>query len=138
MKAFNLTAWGYQDCQYDPQDGSYGGLLTKLLFRTLPDYYPSHSTYAHFPFMDPVFMKANLNKTNPELATKYTWDRPPPRSRTVPIDTFAGVTQVLTTPDFMSPYNDHLLKVVKPILARKMVHIFILPPECHHYLYISK
>ena len=55
MIAFNLTAcqWGYQDCQYDTQDGSFVGLLTKLLFRTLPDYYPVGSAYAHFPFLDP-------------------------------------------------------------------------------------
>lgn len=43
---FNLTSWGYQDCQFDKNDGSYGGLLTKLLFRTLPQYFPSGSAYA--------------------------------------------------------------------------------------------
>lgn len=39
MKASNLPAWGYQDCQYDPQDGSYGGPPAKLLFRMLPGHY---------------------------------------------------------------------------------------------------
>ncbi|KAG6826258.1 hypothetical protein H0H92_000522, partial [Tricholoma furcatifolium] len=47
----NCTQWGYDDCQYDKLDGSYGGLLTKLLFRTLPDNYPAGSAYAHFPFL---------------------------------------------------------------------------------------
>ncbi|EKM53146.1 uncharacterized protein PHACADRAFT_259331 [Phanerochaete carnosa HHB-10118-sp] len=45
----NLTAWGYADCQFDVNDGSYGGMLTKLLFRTLPECYPAGSAYAHFP-----------------------------------------------------------------------------------------
>ena len=99
MIAFNLTAcqcqWGYQDCQYDTQDGSFGGLLTKLLFRTLPDYYPAGSAYAHFPFLDPSYMKKNLEETNPDLASKYTWTRPRPYAPTVVIETFAGVQQVL-------------------------------------------
>lgn len=37
---FNLTSWGWLDCQYDADDGSFGGMMTKLLYRTLPDYYP--------------------------------------------------------------------------------------------------
>ena len=121
MKAFNLTSWGYQDCQYDPQDGSYGGLLTKLLFRTLPDYYPTRSAYAHFPFLDPLYMKDNLEKKNPALASKYIWTRPRPHLPTIPIDTFEGVRQILTEPDFASAYDDHLFTAVKPILT-KMVH----------------
>jgi len=115
---FNLTSWGYQDCQYDPQDGSYGGLLTKLLFRTLPDYYPTRSAYAHFPFLDPLYMKDNLEKKNPALASKYIWTRPRPHLPTIPIDTFEGVRQILTEPDFASAYDDHLFTAVKPILTK--------------------
>jgi len=113
---FNLTAWGYQDCQYDPQDGSFGGLLTKLLFRTLPDYYPARSAYAHFPFLNPVYMEKNLEQKNPDLASKYVWTRPRPHLPTVPIDTFAGVHQVLTGPDFSSAYNKRLFEIVTPTL----------------------
>ncbi|KAF7324770.1 hypothetical protein MKEN_00518800 [Mycena kentingensis (nom. inval.)] len=43
LTPFNLTAWGYQDCQRNPRDGSYGGMLTKLLYRTLPAYYRPRS-----------------------------------------------------------------------------------------------
>ena len=127
MKAFNFTAWGYQDCQYDPQDGSFGGLLTKLLFRTLPDYYPAGSAYAHFPFLDPVFMKNNLEKTDPDLATKYTWARPRPHAPTVPIETFAGVHQVLKGPDFVSAYDKRLFTAVEPILTKEIVRFFTSP-----------
>lgn len=136
MKAYNLTAWGYQDCQYDDEDGSYGGLLTKLLFRTLPDYYPVGSAYAHFPFLDPEYMKAHLEETKPGLASKYSWTRPRPLPPTIPIDTFAGVNQILTGPDFLSAYDTRLFTAAKPILTKKMVHILLSLPGYHRCLCI--
>lgn len=44
--AYALTAWGYQDCARDVKNGSMGGMFSKLLFRTVPDYYPEGSVYA--------------------------------------------------------------------------------------------
>ena len=70
--AFSLTAWGWQDCQYDKEDGSYGGLLTKLIFRILPDHYPTGSVLAHFPFNVPESM-LNALKKNPGSIQKYCW-----------------------------------------------------------------
>lgn len=118
---FNLTAWGYQDCQYDTLDGSYGGLLTKLLFRTLPDYYPRGSAYAHFPFLVPEYMESHLKTVNPALVQKYTWNRPRPLSSTVPVDSFADVKKVLAdSSSFLSAYDGRLFTTVKPILAKKL------------------
>ncbi len=71
--AYNLTAWGYQDCQYDTEDGSYGGLLTKLLFRTLPEQYPAGSALAHFPFHVPKKMFAELAERKDGSIQKYIW-----------------------------------------------------------------
>lgn len=51
--AFNLTAWAYQDCSRDLNNGSMGGQLSKLLMRTLPDHFNDRSIYAHFPMMTP-------------------------------------------------------------------------------------
>ncbi|EGN97158.1 hypothetical protein SERLA73DRAFT_57758, partial [Serpula lacrymans var. lacrymans S7.3] len=53
----NLTSWGFQDIQPNIEDGSMGGMLTKLLFRTLPGEYVAGSGYAHFPFLVPSFVK---------------------------------------------------------------------------------
>ncbi|KAF8154674.1 heme peroxidase [Crassisporium funariophilum] len=118
---FNLTAWGYQDCQYDSQDGSYGGMLTKLLFRTLPDHYPRGSAYAHFPFLDPVYMEDHLKTQNPGLAEKYTWKRPRALASTIPLDSFTDVTQVLTEPqNFMSAYGSRLFTTGQPFLTKKV------------------
>ncbi|KAF7368716.1 hypothetical protein MVEN_00196300 [Mycena venus] len=106
---FNLTTWGYHDCQFDAQDGSYGGMLTKLLFRTLPAYYPPRSAYAHFPFLDPAYMKDYMS---PELAKKYIWWRPTPpehAEEVVVVKTLAGVRKVLNNANaFPTDYEKRL------------------------------
>jgi hypothetical protein len=45
-----FTSWGYQDCQPDVEDGAYGGMMTRLLLRHLPQHYGSASALALFPF----------------------------------------------------------------------------------------
>uniref|UniRef100_A0A7G1PUP4 Dioxygenase n=1 Tax=Tricholoma matsutake TaxID=40145 RepID=A0A7G1PUP4_TRIMT len=119
---FNLTSWGYEDCQYDTKDGSHGGILTKLLFRTLPDHYPAGSAYAHFPFLDPVYMREILTK-DVNLVNKYTWTRPQLPSVTGVINSFNGVKQVLSDPSFVSAYNDRILDIITtPPTADKEDH----------------
>ncbi|KAF8066828.1 heme peroxidase [Lyophyllum atratum] len=115
---YNCTSWGYNDCQYDQKDGSYGGLLTKLLFRTLPDYYPAGSAYAHFPFMVPSFLKDELRSRAPGIVDKYDWERPSQQTPTVSIMSFAGVKEVLTNSGFMSAYDDRLLIVASEGLKK--------------------
>ncbi|KAG2148224.1 heme peroxidase, partial [Suillus bovinus] len=75
---FNLTTWGYEHCMINKVDGSYGGMLTKLLFRMLPDHYPAGSVYAHFPFLTPEFLASSMAKTprSAEIRHLYNWDRP--------------------------------------------------------------
>ncbi|KAI0060307.1 heme peroxidase [Artomyces pyxidatus] len=96
---FNLTTWGYQDCQVDDADGSYGGMLTKLLFRHLPDYYPAGSVYAHFPFMVPKTMEKYAGELPGDMAKKYTWSRPPvPVGPTAVAKSYAEVKHILADP----------------------------------------
>ncbi|KAG0695853.1 heme peroxidase [Suillus ampliporus] len=75
---FSLTTWGYEHCMVNKADGSYGGMLTQLLFRMFPDHYPAGSVYAHFPFLTPDFLVSNMAKA-PHIAENlhlYDWDRP--------------------------------------------------------------
>ncbi|KAJ7740925.1 heme peroxidase [Mycena maculata] len=112
---YNLTAWGYRDCQFDPQDGSYGGMLTKLLFRTLPEYYPARSAYAHFPFLDPLYMRDHMRANNAKLATQYVWTRPPlpPHAENVVVvKTPAGVREVLEKHEVFPPDYTERVKTV--------------------------
>ncbi|KAJ7768506.1 heme peroxidase [Mycena metata] len=108
---FNLTTWGYRDCQFDAEDGSYGGMLTKLLFRTLPAYYPASSAYAHFPFLDPEYMRDQMTERDPKLADKYIWMRPPePEADNIVVVTSeAGVREVLEREDlFPNRYAERM------------------------------
>ncbi|KAF8880494.1 heme peroxidase [Infundibulicybe gibba] len=111
----NLTSWGYQDCQYDKKDGSFGGMLTKLLFRTLPRHYPARSAYAHFPFLVPSYMKAHMEKShaanNGSNPNAYIWTRPRAPKPMHIVNTYDGVKQVLqvTHPQhYTSAYNERL------------------------------
>jgi linoleate 10R-lipoxygenase len=117
--AFNLTSWGYEDCQFDTKDGSYGGMLTKLLFRTLPDHYPAGSAYAHFPFLVPTYMKEVLAKAkDANVVKKYTWTRPRRPFATAVIDHFDDVKQILSSSHFMSAYNDRMFNITSHLKVR--------------------
>ncbi|KAJ7915743.1 heme peroxidase [Mycena leptocephala] len=126
----NLTAWGYRDCQFDTQDGSYGGMLTKLLFRTLPAYYPARSVYAHFPFLDPAYMLKYIIENSLELevvnVNKYIWTRPTPSARAevvVVVKTDTGVRAVLDKHTvFPTGYAERLEEVTK---RRNVNHDFV-------------
>ncbi|KAJ7254701.1 heme peroxidase [Mycena haematopus] len=119
---FNLTAWGYRDCQFDVQDGSYGGLLTKLLFRTLPAHYPPRSAYAHFPFLDPAYMKEYMSNNNPALVDKYIWTRPTPSAQAedvVVVKTVEGIRAVFDNPTVFPTGYAERLEAVNQILLKE-------------------
>lgn len=68
---------------YEKRDGSIGGIIGKMLFRTLPDWYPAASAYALFPFIVPQKMKAFVSDLPDSPVGKYEWTRPagPARAR---------------------------------------------------------
>ncbi|KIK81042.1 hypothetical protein PAXRUDRAFT_833129 [Paxillus rubicundulus Ve08.2h10] len=73
---YNLTSWGYQYCMVNTADGSYGGMLNKLLFGLLPTHYPAGSVYAHFPFMTPDFIRPCLASGPRDMVPFYDWSKP--------------------------------------------------------------
>ncbi|KAK0204772.1 heme peroxidase [Desarmillaria ectypa] len=95
---FNLTTFGYLDCQLDKDDGSYGGLLAELLFRALPDNYPIGSAYTHFPFIDPKHLRTN-SRLSPDVIAKYDWNRPNAAALSIVVHSYADVEQVLGIED---------------------------------------
>lgn len=97
-------------------------MLSKLLFRTLPQYFPRGSAYSHFPFLDPKFMQEHMTKNNPPQAAKYTWSRPKPDAPTFPVCDLGSVRRVLTdTSTYLSGYEIRKFKVVEPALGRQKV-----------------
>ncbi|KII85619.1 hypothetical protein PLICRDRAFT_56845 [Plicaturopsis crispa FD-325 SS-3] len=120
---FNLTSWGYQDCQYNTADGSYGGMLTKLLFRTLPDHYPARSAYAHFPMLVPARARMHLRKLAKDPTGKYMWERPGKPMGLVEVTEYEDVVRVLADGAFESQGDDRMRGLAKGVrVERQMVH----------------
>ncbi|GJJ13725.1 hypothetical protein Clacol_007981 [Clathrus columnatus] len=88
----NLTAWGFQDCARDVNNGAFGAALPKLLFRHLPRHYPADSVYALFPFFTPETTRGNLTKLR--IVDKYTFNRPAPQPIPKIVDTISGIRYV--------------------------------------------
>ncbi|TFK63860.1 heme peroxidase [Pluteus cervinus] len=88
----NLTVWGYQDCQRDPNNGGLGGELPKLLSRHLPRYYPYNSVYTCFPFFTPQKMKDSLTKQG--TVAQYTFNRPATAVVPKVLNTFTAIKTV--------------------------------------------
>ncbi|KAG8682213.1 hypothetical protein FRC11_000118, partial [Ceratobasidium sp. 423] len=70
----NLTCWGFDDATRDTENPSFGGMLGKLFYRTLPGQFPENSIYLWFPLMTPDAMKTNFTKLG--IAGDYDFSRP--------------------------------------------------------------
>jgi linoleate 10R-lipoxygenase len=129
MPAFNFTSWGYQDCQFNTNDGSYGGMLTKLLFRTLPDHYPAGSAYAHFPFVVPKDMKDQLAQLPNSPVGRYSWKRPPLPGRSIIASSYQEVGTILVDEiTFQSGYDKKISNITNGIILYKRIVRYFLAP----------
>ncbi|PHH71179.1 hypothetical protein CDD82_6708 [Ophiocordyceps australis] len=92
----NLTAWGYNEVQYDPKTLG-GSMLYKLIQRGLPGWFPYNSVAV----MQPMFTKAANARIATELGTiaQYTLDDPKPPPHRVVLVTSAAMKQVLGQSD---------------------------------------
>ncbi|KAK0469345.1 linoleate diol synthase [Desarmillaria tabescens] len=81
----NLTAWGFADCQRDPNAFGFGGALGKLFLRTLPCEFgeDGNNVYAFFPLMTPQSMKVHLTKMG--LEDQYGLKRPVKKEATASV-----------------------------------------------------
>jgi cytochrome P450 len=86
---YNMTAWGFADCQRDPNGWGFGSTLGRLFLRTLPNDYDEKSVYTWFPLMHPDAMKTNL--TNLGKLDDYSIERP---IQTFPITTVKSYVEV--------------------------------------------
>ncbi|KAJ7577084.1 linoleate diol synthase [Mycena floridula] len=108
---FNLTAWGFQDCQRDASGFGFGSTLGRLFLRTLPDSFTENSVYAFFPLMTPGAMKPHLNKLN--VTDNYNFERPKARAQTQIVQSHSQVTAALKATDLVSPYAAKASKIMK-------------------------
>ncbi|KAF7309764.1 Heme peroxidase [Mycena indigotica] len=108
---FNLTAWGFADCQRDPDAYGFGSTLGRLFQRTLPDGFTENSTYAFFPLMTPTAMKANLTKLH--LLDGYDMARPKDERPVQIVSDYETVAEVLKNTKFVSTYATRSARFIK-------------------------
>ncbi|KAG8731386.1 hypothetical protein FRC11_004322 [Ceratobasidium sp. 423] len=103
----NLSVWGFQDCQRDINNGAFGGVLSKILMRGLPEHYTFNSVYALFPFMVPKFIKGHLEDMG--IADLYDFKRPEEARHIVGINSYKAVREVLGDPKtYNVTYEQHM------------------------------
>ncbi|KAJ7180686.1 linoleate diol synthase [Mycena filopes] len=108
---FNLTAWGFADCQRDPKAFGFGSTLGRLFLRTLPNNFTENSVYAFMPLMLPSAMKNHLSKLH--LLDSYDLTRPkqiaPPQTE----QDYHQIMEILKNPKFVAPYPERAAKIIK-------------------------
>ncbi|KIP10018.1 hypothetical protein PHLGIDRAFT_101881 [Phlebiopsis gigantea 11061_1 CR5-6] len=95
---YNLTSWGFADCQRDPSAPGYGSTLGRLFMRALPQHYTSESSYTWFPLMTPDAMQKILTTLGD--SDKYQLARPTPTAAPRTVAAYREVAQVLGAPGF--------------------------------------
>ena len=108
---FNMTSWGFADCQRDANAPGYGSTLGRLFMRTLPNHYNADSTYTWFPLMTPDAMKTVLAKLGD--ADIYNMARPSPEQHVTDVSEYRDVGQVLDSKGFVPLYHGRAALVIK-------------------------
>ena len=109
---FNLTSWGFHDCQRDPKAFGFGSTLGRLFLRTLPNNFTENSVYTFFPLMTPDSMKTNLTKL--DVLNQYDLARPATKKATEVISTHATVASILKDKEgFVAPYKTRVDRVLR-------------------------
>ncbi|KAI4096484.1 MAG: hypothetical protein Q9206_000109 [Seirophora lacunosa] len=88
----SLTNWGYSEVQYN-LNVEQGCMMSKLILRTLPDWFKPDSIYAHYPMTIPSENRKIMRNLKREQ--DYSWDRPafiPPR---VNLTSYVGAKYLL-------------------------------------------
>ncbi|OJT01856.1 Linoleate 10R-lipoxygenase [Trametes pubescens] len=109
---FNMTSWGFADCQRDPDGPGNGSILGRLLLRTLPEHYTSDSTYTWFPLMTPPAMQTILTKLGD--TNLYSCARPGGPEPVQVLGTYADARQVLKDEkSFATGFADRVGRLVR-------------------------
>ncbi|KAJ3551142.1 hypothetical protein NM688_g4896 [Phlebia brevispora] len=101
--SYNLTAWGFADCQRDPNAPGYGSMLGRLFMRTLPHHFAPDSSYTWFPLMTPKAMDKYLGQIGDRQL--YNLARPTATSEVPEVHSYRDVGQVLGSNNFSVLYS---------------------------------
>jgi len=108
---FKLTAWGFADCQSDPNAPGLGSTLGRLLLRTLPNDHTAHSVYTFFPFVTPDTMKIGLRRW--KVLNQYDLARPTTRAPVKTVSAYREVGVILRDSNtFVTSYAARAANVI--------------------------
>ncbi|KAG6860884.1 hypothetical protein C0995_006439 [Termitomyces sp. Mi166 len=108
---YNLTAWGFADCQRDPNAFGFGSTLGRLLLRTLPNNFTENSVYAFFPLMTPNSMETHLKKL--KVLDQYDLSRPKKQNSVQVVSSYPEVGDIANNRRaFSSPYAARAARVL--------------------------
>ncbi|KAG6844776.1 hypothetical protein H0H87_003894 [Tephrocybe sp. NHM501043] len=108
----NLTAWGFADCQRDPDAFGFGSTLGRLLLRNLANNYTENSVYTFFPLMTPDAMETHLKKL--KLLDQYDLSRPKNQPSLTTVNSYPQVGDILNDRTaFTSSYAQRAVRVLK-------------------------
>ncbi|KAG1740010.1 heme peroxidase [Suillus lakei] len=109
---YNMTAWGFADCQRDPEAYGFGSTLGRLFLRTLPNDYSKDSIYTWFPLIHPESMEGYLK--NLGKLDEYSLAKPTPSGSATTVDGYVEVGQVLKNTDkYVPEYVERAAEVLK-------------------------
>lgn len=107
-----MTAWGFADCQRDPNGYGFGSTLGRLFLRTLPNDYTTDSIYTWFPLMHPEPMEGYLK--NLDKLDGYSLARPQPNAPPTKVNNYVDVCQLLRRTDqFVPEYFERAAGVIR-------------------------
>ncbi|GBE86547.1 Linoleate 10R-lipoxygenase [Sparassis crispa] len=107
---FNMTCWGFADCQRQPDAPGYGSTLGRLFLRTLPGQYTDNSTYTWFPLMTPEAMQPILTKLHD--IQNYDLTKPNSVDPVRIVSNYSDVAQVLSSEQFSPRYSNRAARVI--------------------------
>ncbi|KAF8603914.1 heme peroxidase [Ceratobasidium sp. AG-I] len=123
----NLTCWGFDDATRDTANPSFGGMLGKLISRTLPGQFPENSSFLWFPLMTPEAMKKNFTRLG--IAGDYDFSRPVPPVSVQHFRNRTEVTSVFTdTSCIHTPYG----KKIQAMLGKELGFFLALNDDSDH------
>jgi linoleate 10R-lipoxygenase len=109
---YNMTAWGFADCQRDVNGWGFGSTLGRLFLRTLPNDYDEKSVYTWFPLMHPEAMEENLK--NLGKLDDYVLERPKKRTPATTVNNYVEVGEVLKdNSNFVAQSEERAKEVIK-------------------------
>ncbi|KAF5383694.1 hypothetical protein D9615_003624 [Tricholomella constricta] len=108
---FNMTAWGFADCQRDPNAFGFGSTLGRLFLRNLPNHFTENSVYTFFPLMTPDSMKTHLKKL--KVLDQYDLSRPAGQTAVQKVTSYTRIADILQDRDtFNLPYAVRAARVI--------------------------